>query len=183
MSKKSVLLYLIIILVIITISIALTTAFFSKSSITKGNITLKELDFSIYGDSDDNIIVMPGDSTKIDCYVINSRDVDGNDYDNLTSIYVKFNLVIKSENKLLNYEITEENNDFIKIDDTYYYTKEIAPGEIVKIIKDINFDSNIDNSFNGKPIDFDLTVDAIQSTKDAIKELWPNFYDYLVAND
>lgn len=181
MDKKKVILFLIIILAIITVSLAISTAFFSKSSSTKGNITLKELDFSIYGDSGDNIIVMPGDSTKIDCYVINSRDIDGNDFDNLTNIYIKFNLIVKSENQIINYELTEENDNFIKIDDTYYYTKEIAPGEIVKIIKNINFDSSIDNSFNGKSIDFDLTVDAIQSTKDAIQELWPNFYEYLTS--
>ena len=183
MNKKTASLFLITIIFVVVILITLSTAFFSKSSSTKGNITLKELDFSIYGDSDNNIVVMPGDSTKIDCYVINSRDVDGNDYENLTSIYIKFNLIIKSENNLINYDITEENNDFIKIDDTYYYTKEIAPGDIVKIIKNINFDSNIDNSFNGKSIDFDLTVDAIQSSNDAIAELWPEFYNFLTTNN
>ena len=107
MNKKTASLFLITIIFVVVISITLSTAFFSKSSSTKGNITLKELDFSIYGDSDNNIVVMPGDSTKIDCYVINSRDVDGNDYENLTSIYIKFNLIIKSENNLINYDITE----------------------------------------------------------------------------
>lgn len=179
LKKMNIYLLLIFIFIIIIFSVVFSTAFFSNSTNIEGNITLKELDFSIYGDADENITVMPGDSTRIDCYIINSRDIDGINYDNLTNIYIRFNLSIKSNNNPIKFEITEENNDFIQINDTYYYTKEILPGEIIKIIKNINFDTEIDNSFNGKDIDFELTVEAIQSTNNAVSELWPEFSDYL----
>lgn len=179
MGKKKVIILSLSILIVISIIVAITTAYFSSKQNVGGLITLKELDFSIYGDMEDNVVVMPGDTIDVNCYVINSRDVDGNDYDNLAEIYVRFSLNLVSENTNLTFDILQDSEDFVFLNDTCYYINKINAGDMVNIIKQIKFPTTISNDFNNKNIYFELSVDAIQATDDAIMDLWPDFYQYL----
>lgn len=179
MTKQKSLILFIIFIFLISIFIFVSTAFFSKKSDIGGQITLKELDFTIYGDMDNNTIVMPGDTTKVDCYVLNSRDIDCNDYNNLTDIYVRFSLNMVCGKDIIPVDILQESDDFIFLNETYYYLNKLPAGEFVNIIKYIKFPENLQNTYNGKKISFELSVDAIQATNDAIMELWSEFYEYV----
>ena len=179
MKKKNIIIGFLITTICIYLLIFVTNAFFSNNISSSGDITLKELNFSLFGNVENNTSIMPGDTLNLDCYLINSRDLGGKDYENLANIYIKFNIIVESNNKEVLVDVIEDNDNFISINNEIYYTQKVVPGQVIKFIKAIEFSTNLDNSFSGQNVEFVVTVDAIQATNDAIMELWPEFYNYL----
>lgn len=164
---------------LISLSVASSYSFFSGKTTSQGTITLKELDFTVVGEDKEVLDIMPGDIIDIEYQIINARDKNGTDTDNLADIYMRFNLTLLA-NDPINMQLTMNNaEDFQLINDMYYYLKPLKVSNIETLFNGFKINEEIDNSFQNQPISFMLTVEAIQSTQEALQELWPELYNIL----
>ena len=165
----------------IFISCLPTLAYFSYNQNISGEITLGELDFIVKYDDINFDSIMPGDEISTNICIINARDTNGTNYQNLVPIFIKFNIQLNVDTELLScFSIKFSNeNEFKVVNDIYYHLKTVSPSEVVNIIKSITIDKNLTNFFQGKDISLIITVDAIQATEEAVMELWPEIYNYL----
>lgn len=164
---------------LISLSVASSYSFFSGKTTSQGTITLKELDFTVVGEDKEVLDIMPGDIIDIEYQIVNARDKNGTDTNNLADIYMRFNLTLLA-NDPINMQLTMNNaEDFQLINDMYYYLKPLKVSNIETLFNGFKINEEIDNSFQNQPISFMLTVEAIQSTQEALQELWPELYNIL----
>lgn len=177
--KKYVILF-IIVFSICVISVVTSTAFFSKNTSVTGDVTLGDLDFTVYADLTSATKIMPADTLECPVYLVNARDTDGINTTNLSPIYVRFSAELISNNETATQSLLVNNNDnFTVINDTYYYLNVINPADRIVLVDSFYFDENLPNSFSSKDAEIIITVDAIQGNIEAVQDLWPEFYNII----
>lgn len=176
-TQKVTLIFAIAFFVFVILIVSISTAFFSSSATGQGQIALGELDFCIYSTDAQNSVVMPYMFVGQTASITNSRNQDGSDYQNLCNILFKFSIYVTIDGKV-DKDIVDDidfyinNAKYIKSQNEFYYLGFLTAGQSETIFNDVFLDSRIGNLYQGKEINFIISVDAIQAENDAYKDLW-----------
>lgn len=164
-----------ILTVVVTFLTSFSIAFFSSVNNVGGTITLGELDFQIVDESTipTSNVILPGDVIEHSVKVVNSRDVNGTNFQNLSGILIRV-----TPNFFVNDELDDlftsqvNTDDWVVNENIYYYKKAIMPSEEANILSGIKTSVNLDNSYQDKNLIVELIVEAIQYENQAYVELW-----------
>ena len=163
---------------IILIIIAITAAYFSNQKTNTGQITLGELDFTIYSNQNSFQNVMPSQNIAKTVSIVNARNSAGTNYQNLVPIFFKFNFEAFVDNQKDDYLASLIAPSFISSQNytqdgaEFYYNDILDPGQAVNICDGLQFSHIIDNAYQEKSISIVFNVNAIQSQNNAYIELW-----------
>lgn len=164
---------------ILLLILALTTAYFSNQKSSSGQITLGELDFTIYENQNTFENVMPSQNIAKTVSIVNARNSSGTNYQNLCPIFFKFYVVVYVDNEIdtnLTNLIKPSFNSvqtYTQSGEEFYYNNVLYSGQAVNLCDGIKFSQLIDNKYQDKTINFEFCVSAIQSQNNAYLELWP----------
>ena len=176
-TKKVTIAFAMAFLLFVVLTIGISTAFFSNSKTSQGQITLGELDFCISATQTQNTTVMPNMFVGQAVSVSNSRNPDGSNYRNLCNILFKFSIFVTIDGQI-DYDIAEQldfyidSTKFIQSGNEFYYVGFLTAGQSQVVYSDIFLDGTIGNLYQGKEINFIISVDAIQAENGAYLALW-----------
>lgn len=181
-NDKTIIVLLTTVLIIVIFLIG-SLAFYSTSNDIRGTITLREIDFCMNNNVNQNQTIMPASTIPCNVYVINSRNVSGTNTRNLADFLLRFS--IKYE---LNNEVYENNENLIsaetditsnwtEYDGYYYYNHIVEVGQNISICDTLSFSSAISNEFQNCDLGIVFEVDVVQAQNDAYVELWDDAPD------
>ena len=178
-NEKTIILSLVAFLLIIVFLI-ISLAFFSTSNQISGTITLGEVDFCVYDNFDSSQIVLPSMIVPCNVNIINSRNRAGTNINNLANVFLRFSIkyslnnVVYDNNDNLIECILNQDENWTKIDNLYYFNNMLEVGQTVSICDYVSFSNDIGNSFQNKEINLIFEIDAIQAQNEAYLEIWPD---------
>lgn len=163
---------------IILMIIAITTAYFSNQKTNTGQITLGELDFTIYSNQNSFQNVMPSQNIPKTVSIVNARNSAGTNYNNLCPIFFKFSFDVFVDNEKDDYLANLIAPSFISSQNytqngrDFYYNNILVAGQVANLCDGLQFSHIIDNAYQDKTISIVFNVNAIQSQNNAYLELW-----------
>ena len=176
-TKTVTIIFAISFLLFILLTVGMTTAYFSNNKTSQGQITLGELDFCISVTDTQNTTVLPNMFFGQTASISNSRNADGSDHQNLCDILFKFSIFVMIDGIVDNdiagqLDFYIDSTKYVRSGSEFYYVGYLSAGQSEVIYNDIFLDSTIGNFYQGKEIDFIISVEAIQAQNEAYKDLW-----------
>ena len=170
--------FLILLAVAIIFSLIIGIASFSDAKNAGGSVQLGDIDFCVVFNGNSNKTLLPGDKINASVVLLNSRDENGQNYQNLCPILVRYSIDVYADNELddnlkkhLNFLATD---NFTQSGDMFYCNLVIEKGQMVDILSGVQVQTNLPNSYQNKAISFVLNIDAVQAGFGAESELWPD---------
>ncbi len=163
---------------ILLIIIAITAAYFSNQKSSSGQITLGELDFTLYENQSNFQNVMPSQNIAKSVSIVNAKNASGTNYQNLCPMFFKFSLdvfVDEERDDYLANLITPSfisSNNYTQSGKEFYYNNVLNQGEVANLCDGLQFSHIIDNQYQDKSLNIVFNVNAIQSQNGAYLELW-----------
>lgn len=149
-----------IFLVVVSFSIA----YFTSTKNIAGDIQLGELDFEILVDSKNAVNIMPGDKLDININVVNKVA----NKRNLIPFYFRFCFLDNNVKNIIDFE---NDNNFIKDDNYYYYKYKVKVNDTVNLINSIKINELLSQN-EVDSLSLEIMVDAVQSEFGAYKEVF-----------
>lgn len=176
-TKKVTIAFVVVFFVFVLLLIGISSAFFGAQQTSQGQITLGELDFCVLASEPQNSTIMPNMFVGQSVSISNSRNENGSNYSGLCNILYKFSINIfingtNDENLADELDFYIDNSKYIQSGSEFYYLGVLSPGQSVIIYNDVFLDAEIGNYYQGKQINFIISVDAIQAENEAYKDLW-----------
>lgn len=170
--------FLIFLALTITFGVIVSIASFSDTKNAGGSVQLGGIDFCVVLNGNANKTLLPGDKINASVVLLNSKDANGQNYQNLCPILVRYSVDVYADNVLdnnlkqcLNFLATD---DFTRSGDMFYCNLVIDKGQKVNIFGGAQVQTNLPNSYQNKAVSFVFNIDAVQAGYGAESELWPN---------
>ena len=184
----SIVIIILIATILLCLLVVFSVAYLNVKNDLGGVIAVGDISIFVERENEDQTSIVPGADISQNVTVFNARKRD--DFDKLCPVLLRFDINVLVDgildDTLYQYitPIFANMSDFTQDGKLYYYNDVLSPGESVNICKSLHFDNQIGNVYQGKSVQVNFVVDAIQSQNGAYLEEWsdaPKNWQQLIA--